>query len=73
MDEKQPKIKIIDFGTSQKFEKGKDLTQKFGTPYYIAPEVLKKKFGEKCDIWSIGVILYILLCGYPPFNGQNDK
>lgn len=72
-DESNPKIKIIDFGTATKFKPGEWLSQKFGTPYYIAPEVLKKKYNEKCDIWSCGVILYILLCGYPPFNGQNDK
>lgn len=72
-DEANPKIKIIDFGTSQTFRSDQQMSQKFGTPYYIAPEVLKKKYTEKCDIWSIGVVMYVLLCGYPPFNGANDK
>jgi calcium-dependent protein kinase len=71
--EEESLIKIIDFGTSIVYEAGKKLKQKLGTPYYIAPEVLKRNYDQKCDIWSCGVILYILLCGYPPFNGPSDK
>ncbi|CAG9333134.1 unnamed protein product [Blepharisma stoltei] len=66
-------LKVIDFGTSAIFEPCKNLTQKYGTAYYIAPEVLRKDYNEKCDIWSCGVILYILLCGKPPFYGRNDR
>ena len=69
----QTRVTIIDFGTAGSFTPGVKMTQKYGTPYYIAPEVLKRSYDHKCDLWSCGVILYILLCGYPPFNGQTDK
>lgn len=49
------------------------LNEKFGTPYYIAPEVLDKHYNSKCDVWSAGVITYILLSGMPPFNGASDS
>ena len=65
-------IKVIDFGMSKRLDHEKFLSEKVGTAYYISPEVLKGKYDEKCDIWSAGVILYIIICGYPCFNGEDD-
>ena len=65
-------IKIGDFGTAKWFEENKIERKIVGSSYYIAPEVLEKKYNEKCDLWSIGVIMYILLSGKLPFNGDND-
>ena len=65
-------IKLIDWGCAQTIKSAKQSKQADGTAYYIAPEVLKGEYDEKCDIWACGVIFYILLCGYPPFNGETD-
>ena len=68
-----PRVKICDFGTSLMVEKGGVQKKLVGSSYYIAPEVLKKHYNQKCDIWSCGVILYILLSGKPPFEGEDDN
>jgi len=67
-DKDLEKLKIVDFGTSLTFDSDRALDEKLGTAYYIAPEVIKKSYNEKCDLWSCGVIMYILLSGEPPFN-----
>jgi len=65
-------LKIIDFGLSQDINIKKILSSKVGTAYYVSPEILQGKYSEKCDVWSAGVILYVLLSGEPPFNGPSD-
>jgi len=70
-DDNSP-IKVIDFGMSKRFDSKNFMSEKVGTAYYISPEVLQGKYDEKCDIWSAGVILYIIICGYPCFNGEDD-
>ena len=62
-------VKIIDFGVSTKISVAEKLQKIVGTLYYMAPEVLEGRYDSACDIWSLGVILFLLLGGEPPFWG----
>ena len=66
-------VKICDFGTSQIFKKGEWQSQPCGSVYYVAPEVINKKYNSKCDLWSVGVIIFMLLTNKAPFGGRNDR
>ena len=67
-------IKLIDFGVSQMIPNDTHLlSTAVGTPLYMAPEILTgRKYDEQVDWWSIGVMLYVMLCGYPPFESDNE-
>ncbi|CAI7904157.1 unnamed protein product [Closterium sp. NIES-53] len=66
-------IKVIDFGVATRFRHGEPLTEFVGTPYYMAPEVLTGSYGPESDIWSAGIVLYIMLCGFPPFWAASNE
>ena len=73
-DEVSPEVlRAIDFGLSVFLQPGQRLRQLAGSSFYIAPEVLKGSYGFEADLWSAGVIIYILLSGLPPFWGSSEK
>lgn len=66
-------LKLIDFGLAKSISTERKMSTKTGTCYYVSPEILTGSYNEKCDIWSLGVILFMMLSGYPPFDGDTDK
>ena len=67
-------VKLIDFGLARIHTQQSNtfMTNQVGTSYYMSPEIHSGKYDRSCDIWAIGIVSYILLAGYPPFNGDND-
>ncbi len=67
-------MKIIGFGSAAPFNKDGEsrISEVLGSPFYVAPEVINRKYNEKCDIWSIGVITFMLISGKAPFHGDDD-
>lgn len=70
---KDAQLKIIDFGMSKFVQRRKYFKVICGTPYYVAPEVINGKYMESCDMWSLGVVMFVMLFGYPPFYADQEK
>jgi len=66
-------IKIIDFGMAKFVKKRHHFHTLCGTPYYVAPEVINEEYAESCDIWSMGVVMFVMLFGYPPFYADQEE
>ena len=66
-------VKVIDFGSAHSFFNNEEFQAATGTAYYMAPEVLMNNYNELCDVWSSGVILYIMISGKPPFTGESQE
>ncbi|KAL6285328.1 hypothetical protein ACE6H2_009718 [Prunus campanulata] len=71
-EEEDAALKATDFGLSVFYKPGETFSDVVGSPYYVAPEVLRKHYGQESDVWSAGVILYILLSGVPPFWAETE-
>ena len=65
-------LKLIDFGLSKHFHEHEAMHQVVGSAYYTAPEVLNGTYDHRCDVWSLGVIAYMMLSGSPPFHGDTS-
>jgi len=67
------KLVLIDFGNSVRIKPNKKIKRCTGTCFYMAPEVINGRYDHKCDIWSCGVLLFVMIGGYPPFGGNHTK